>query len=81
MLPNNGNVILAAEHAAALADRPVRVVPTRSVATGLALMEGYSPSAPLEPDGRRDGQAQRRASLRRADHGRSRRPRRRRRRP
>ena len=26
MLPNNGNVILAAEHAAALATRPVAVV-------------------------------------------------------
>jgi DAK2 domain fusion protein YloV len=35
LLPNNGNVILAAEHAAALAERPVRVVPTRSIAAGL----------------------------------------------
>ena len=62
VLPNNGNVILAAEHAAALADRPVRVVPTRSVATGLALMEGYSPSAPLGQTA--DAMARRNAALR-----------------
>jgi DegV family protein with EDD domain len=62
VLPNNGNVILAAEHAASLADRPVRVVPTRSVATGLALMEGYSPSAPLAQTA--DAMARRNAALR-----------------
>ncbi|MFI5050262.1 MAG: DAK2 domain-containing protein, partial [Gaiellales bacterium] len=62
VLPNNGNVILAAEHAAALADRPVRVVPTRSVATGLALMEGYSPSAPLGQTA--DAMVRRNAALR-----------------
>jgi DAK2 domain fusion protein YloV len=62
ILPNNGNVILAAEHAATLADRPSRVVPTRSVATGLALMEGYNPSQPLATTA--DAMARRNAALR-----------------
>jgi uncharacterized protein len=36
LLPNNSNVILAAEHAAANADRPVEVVATRSIPAGHA---------------------------------------------
>jgi DAK2 domain fusion protein YloV len=49
MLPNNGNVILAAEHAAALAARPVTVVATRSIAAGLHVSQrGFDASQPLE---------------------------------
>jgi uncharacterized protein len=49
MLPNNGNVILAAEHAAALAARPVTVVATRSIAAGLHVAQrGFDASQPLD---------------------------------
>jgi DAK2 domain fusion protein YloV len=48
VLPNNGNVILAAEHAAALAERPVRVVPTRSIAAGLHAAACFDSEAPAE---------------------------------
>ncbi|HTJ76660.1 MAG TPA: DAK2 domain-containing protein [Acidimicrobiales bacterium] len=45
VLPNNKNVVPVAEQAAALSDRTVRVVPTRSVAEGLACMLAYDPAA------------------------------------
>jgi len=38
LLPNNSNVLLAAEHAAANADRNVELVPTTSIPAGLAAM-------------------------------------------
>jgi hypothetical protein len=41
VLPNNKNIVAVAEQAAALADRPVAVVPTRSVVEGLAAMIEY----------------------------------------
>ena len=41
VLPNNSNVILTAEQAAGLANKPLRVVPTRSVQAGLAAMIVY----------------------------------------
>jgi len=44
VLPNNANVILAAEQAAAIAAKPVRVVPSRSVQAGLAAIVRYLPS-------------------------------------
>jgi dihydroxyacetone kinase-like predicted kinase len=44
VLPNNSNVILSAEQAAKLADKTVRVVPTRSVPAGLAAVVRYLPS-------------------------------------
>jgi uncharacterized protein len=45
VLPNNSNVILAAEQAALLADKPVRVVPAESVPAGLAAIVRYLPSS------------------------------------
>lgn len=36
LLPNSGNVILAADHAAEMTDKPVRVVPTTSQQAGLS---------------------------------------------
>jgi uncharacterized protein len=49
VLPNSANVILAAEEAAQLADRPVRVVPSSSQQAGLAaLVGGHDPSASAE---------------------------------
>jgi|tagenome__1003787_1003787.scaffolds.fasta_scaffold20982567_5 DAK2 domain fusion protein YloV len=48
VLPNNRNVILAAEHAASVTARPARVVPTRSIAAGLLLLDAADPQLPLE---------------------------------
>ena len=44
VLPNNSNVILAAEHAAANADRRVEVVAAGSIPAGLAAMVAYDGS-------------------------------------
>ena len=44
VLPNNDNVVLAAEQAASLASKPVRVVPTASIQTGLAAIVAFEPS-------------------------------------
>jgi hypothetical protein len=43
VLPNNSNVILAAEQAAGLATKPVRVIPSTSVPAGLAAIVPYDP--------------------------------------
>jgi dihydroxyacetone kinase-like predicted kinase len=48
LLPNNANVILAAEQAAALATRPVQVVPTRSLQAGLAALVAFHPERTAE---------------------------------
>ena len=45
VLPNNSNVILSAEQAAAHSPKPVRVVPTRSIPAGIAAMVVYDASA------------------------------------
>src|SRR2546428_5379912 len=44
LLPNNSNVRLAAEHAAANADRAVEVVPADSIPSGLAAMVAFDGS-------------------------------------
>ena len=41
LLPNNKNILLAAEQAAGLAERPVFVVPSRSVPQGMAAMMAF----------------------------------------
>jgi len=49
VLPNSSNVIMAAEEAARLADRPVRVVPSTSQQAGLAaVVGGFDASADAE---------------------------------
>ena len=48
LIPNNGNVILAARQAAELAGRQVAVVPTRTVPQGIAAMLAFNPQAELE---------------------------------
>jgi len=48
VLPNNANVIMAAERAAALADRAVRVVPSRSPQAGLAAAVSFDPGRGVE---------------------------------
>ena len=48
VLPNSANVILAAERAAELSERPVRVVPTRAQQTGLAALLAFDPGRSSE---------------------------------
>ena len=48
MLPNNPNVVLAAEQAARLAGRPVHVLPTRSLQAGLAALVAFHPERSAE---------------------------------
>jgi DAK2 domain fusion protein YloV len=42
LLPNNSNVVLAAEQAARVAGRPVEVVPTESIPAGLTALVGFN---------------------------------------
>ena len=44
VLPNNSNIVLTAEQAAALSTKPVRVIPSRSVQAGLAAIARYIPT-------------------------------------
>jgi DAK2 domain fusion protein YloV len=48
LLPNNSNVILSAEQAAQLAEKPVTVVPTGSIPAGLAAMVSFLPERSAE---------------------------------
>jgi uncharacterized protein len=43
LLPNDANVVMAAERAARLASRPVQVVPTESLQAGLAAAVAFNP--------------------------------------
>jgi uncharacterized protein len=43
VLPNNDNVVLAAEQAASLAKKPTRLVPTTSMQAGLAALVAFNP--------------------------------------
>jgi DAK2 domain fusion protein YloV len=45
VLPNNSNVVLTAEQAAALSEKAVRVIPTRSVQAGFAAMSRFLSTA------------------------------------
>jgi fatty acid kinase len=48
VLPNSPNVILAAERAAQLSEKPAGVVPTRAQQQGLAALLAFEPSRPVE---------------------------------
>jgi len=48
VLPNNKNVILAAEQAVGASARPARLVPTRSVQAGLGAMVAFDPNRSAE---------------------------------
>jgi dihydroxyacetone kinase-like predicted kinase len=52
LLPNNRNVIMAAEQAAAHASKPVRVVPTTSIQAGLAALVAFDPTLDAETNAR-----------------------------
>ena len=45
VLPNNKNIILAAEQAVPLADRKVHVLPTRTIPQGISAMLAFDPDA------------------------------------
>ena len=48
VLPNNGNIVLAARQAADLVPAHVTVVPTRNAAEGIAALLTWDPSLPLD---------------------------------
>ncbi|MBQ5840387.1 MAG: DAK2 domain-containing protein [Clostridia bacterium] len=48
VLPNNKNIILAAEQAVPLADRRVCVLPTRTIPQGIAAMLAFNPDSGVE---------------------------------
>jgi hypothetical protein len=48
VLPNNSNVVLTAEQAAALSEKAVRVIPSRSVQAGFAAMSRFVPTSSPE---------------------------------
>ena len=48
VLPNNKNIILAAEQAVPLADRDVRVLPTRTIPQGISAMLNFDADASVE---------------------------------
>lgn len=48
ILPNNGNVVMAAEQASEVHERPVIVIPSKTVPQGLAAMLAYDQETSLE---------------------------------
>lgn len=52
LLPNNSNIIMAAEQAATMSTAHVVVVPSRSMQAGLSAMVVYDPESAVEPNGR-----------------------------
>ena len=48
ILPNNKNIIMAAEQAGKMADKPVRVIPTTSVAQAIPALVAYETDLDLE---------------------------------
>jgi hypothetical protein len=52
VLPNNSNVILTAEQAAAMSEKNVRVIPARSVQAGFAAMGRFVATAPTDENER-----------------------------
>jgi DAK2 domain fusion protein YloV len=57
VLPNSSNVILAAERAAELSEKPAHVVPTRAQQAGLAALLAFDPSRPAEANATAVGEA------------------------
>jgi dihydroxyacetone kinase-like predicted kinase len=48
VLPNNKNIIMAAEQAIPLADRTVYVLPTNTIPQGISAMMNFDPDTPVE---------------------------------
>ena len=48
ILPNNPNIILAAEQASKLSSKEVSIIPTRSIPQGIAAMLAFDPDGPFD---------------------------------
>lgn len=48
VLPNNGNIIMAAKQAAEVSDIPVGIVPTKTISQGLTAMLSFDPDASVD---------------------------------
>lgn len=48
VLPNNSNIVMAAEQAAKVVKRPTTVIPSKTIPQGLAAMLAFNPDASLE---------------------------------
>jgi len=48
ILPNNGNVIMSAQQVGELSDKPVRVVPSRSVMQAISALIAYDPQGDIQ---------------------------------
>ena len=53
VFPNNGNVILAAQQAAEICSKNVRVIPTKNVAMGIAAAVAFQPDLNVEENAQR----------------------------
>lgn len=53
ILPNNSNIVLAAQQAESLCDKQVKVVPTKSLPQGVAALLSFNYQADLETNARR----------------------------
>ncbi len=51
VLPNNGNIVMAAQQAASVADCQVTVVPSKTVPQGMTALLSFNPTASLEENG------------------------------
>ena len=52
VLPNNSNIVLAAQQAQALSDKRVRVIPTKTISQGVSALLAYNYSADLDTNAR-----------------------------
>lgn len=48
VLPNNGNIVMAAKQAAEVCDIPVGIVPTKTISQGLTAMLSFNPEASVQ---------------------------------
>lgn len=48
ILPNNGNIIMAAKQAAGLVDIPVAIVPSKTISQGMTAILSFNPDADLD---------------------------------
>ena len=51
VLPNNGNIVMAAQQAASVADCQVTVVPSKTVPQGMTALLSFNPTASLDENG------------------------------
>ena len=53
VFPNNGNIVLAAQQAAELSEKEVRVIPTKNVAMGIAAAVAFQPDLSADENAQR----------------------------